>query len=139
MAALVIAVGNTLRGDDGAAHCVPLPAGVQRRAVLQLTPEIAAELAGCDPVVFLDADQCARGLLLEHVEPAPFPALLAHVARPAEIIALARTLFGFSGQAYTCRIPAVDFAAGAPLSRRTRKLARQAGREIARLLRDAPA
>jgi len=130
MAALVIAIGNPQRRDDGVAHYVPIPPGVEKRAVLQLTPEIAAEIVPYNPVVFVDADVAIEQLRMEAVVGTPTPSPLTHVSKPAEIVALARTLFGFSGQAYICRIPVIDLSEGDGLSQRTSQFAEQAAREI---------
>ena len=59
--ALVIGYGNTLRGDDGigpavaeAVAALGLP-GVRVIVAHQLTPELAADLADAQLVVFVDA------------------------------------------------------------------------------------
>ncbi|GAB4552173.1 MAG: hydrogenase maturation protease [Anaerolineae bacterium] len=60
---LILGIGNTVRGDDGlgAAAVAALKAShlpnwaVSYRAVHQLTPELAAEIAECDAVIFIDA------------------------------------------------------------------------------------
>src|SRR5271169_5144401 len=116
MPALVIAIGNPLRRDDGVAHCVRTPPGVETRAVLQLTPEIAEEIAGYDTVIFVDADVDASQVRVEAVDAAPSRAALTHASRPSEIVALARSLFGFAGEAYSCRIPVSDLSEGEGLS-----------------------
>jgi Ni,Fe-hydrogenase maturation factor len=134
MPALVIAIGNPLRRDDGVAHCVPTPPGVERRAVLQLTPEIAAELANYHTVIFVDADIYANQVRVETVYSKQSHSALTHIARPSEVVALARKLFGFSGEAYLCRIPVSDLTEGDGLSRKTSQFAAQAARKIDSLL-----
>jgi len=134
MRALVIAIGNPLRRDDGVAHAVRLPPGVERRDVLQLTPELAEEIAPYDAVVFIDADASAGELRIEPVNSLPSASPLTHVSKPAEIVALARALFGFSGGAYACRIPASEFSIGRGLSPGAKGFASQVGREIGDLL-----
>ena len=57
---LVIGIGNTLRGDDGVGWWLAQRAerwrpAVQVRVVQQLTPELAAELAPVNRVLFIDA------------------------------------------------------------------------------------
>ena len=133
MRALGIAIGNPLRRDDGAAHHVPMPAGFERRSLIQLSPEVAEEIALFDLVVFLDASATATEPGVEPVaEPArptsgsPF----THVCSPSEIVALARRLFGFSGRAYLCHIPAQDFSTGEKLSARATRFAQEAAAEI---------
>ena len=61
MVSLVIGYGNDLRSDDGAGRVVAdrldalaLP-DVTVRSVIQLTPELALEIAKFDTVVFVDA------------------------------------------------------------------------------------
>jgi Ni,Fe-hydrogenase maturation factor len=130
MSALVIAIGNPMRRDDGVAHHVQTPPGVERRAVLQLTPEMAEEIAQYNAVIFVDADVNAKQVAMEPVGKVPAPSPLTHVSNPVDIVALARALFGFSGHAYTCRIPACDLSEGEALSARSSKFAQQAAREI---------
>jgi hydrogenase maturation protease len=134
MPALVIAIGNRLRRDDGVSACVRTPPGVERRDVLQLTPEMAEEMASYDAVIFVDADVTTTQLRIEPLDPAPAPSPLTHVLRPATVVALARTLFGFSGDAFICRIPVSDLSEGEGLSRRTARFAGQAELQIDRLL-----
>jgi Ni,Fe-hydrogenase maturation factor len=134
MPAIVIAIGNPMRRDDGVAHRVRLMPGVETRAVLQLTPEMAEEIAPYSTVVFVDADVNAKQVRMEPVDSAPVPPALTHVSRPAEIVAMARTLFRFSGSAYTCHIPVSDLSEGEGISESTQRFARQAGAEIDNLL-----
>lgn len=130
MPALVVAIGNPLRRDDGVAHQVRTPRGVDERAVLQLTPELAAEIASYNMVFFIDADINANQVRILPVTAAPARSPLTHVSRPSEIVALAQALFGFTGAAYTCRIPARDLSAGEGLTERASAFAEQAAREI---------
>jgi len=136
MRTLLIACGNPLRRDDGAASealrfLAQAPNRVLR-VVHQLTPEIAEEIAGFDRVVFLDADAGAPRVTIERLVPTrsrdvPMPrSPLTHAANPAEIVALSCGLFGFHGKAFLCRIPARDFSADAGLSRNAALFAQQA-------------
>ncbi len=134
MPAIVIAIGNPLRRDDGVAQRVRVSPGVETRAVLQLTPEVAAEIAPYSTVVFVDADVNAQQVRMEPVDAAHAPSALTHVSRSSEIVALARTLFGFSGRAYICRIPVSDLSEGEGISESSQRFARQAGAEIDNLL-----
>jgi hydrogenase maturation protease len=138
MPTLVIAIGNTMRRDDGAAHRVMellgTRAGVEELALMQLTPELAKEIAEYRVVVFIDADVSAPDLRIAAVDSAPSPSPLTHVSRPSEIVALARTLFGFAGEAYICRIPVSDLSEGEGLSQRTKELTERAAQEIDTLL-----
>lgn len=138
MPTLIVAVGNRLRRDDGVAHHVldllgSLP-GVQTRALFQLTPELAQEIADFDVILFIDADLSAAAVSLEPLEP---PALrapaLAHVSHPAEVVAMSRALFGLAGRAYLCRIPVNDLSHGEGLSRRSAAFCAVAMRDIGEL------
>jgi Ni,Fe-hydrogenase maturation factor len=137
MRALVIAIGNPLRRDDGVAHRILKllgdGPGAERRAVLQLTPEMAEEIASFDLVVFLDASVTATEPLLEPVRPSA-GSPLTHVCSPGEIVALARSLFGFAGRAYLCHIPARDFSNSEKLSARAQRFADEAAGEIEHII-----
>ncbi len=133
MRTLVIAIGNPLRRDDGAAHHVLTPPDADRLAVLQLTPEMAEQIAGYDTVIFVDADVDAKQVEVEPVDTVVAPPALTHVSRPAENVAIARALFGFTGRAYTCRIPVCDLSEGEGLSTLTETFAQQASRAVAGL------
>ncbi len=138
MRALLIACGNPLRRDDGAAHRVlrflaPAPDRVFRE-VLQLTPELAEEIARFDRVVFLDADAGSNVLAIEPLCRTMAHSPLSHFSTPAEIVALARALFGFAGDALLCRIPADDFSAGEIPEKEVLQFAQQAAIRIANLI-----
>jgi len=120
---LILSVGNRLRRDDGVAHYVvnllKRTTGVQTRAVFQLTPDLAQEIADFDAILFIDADASAAAVSLERLEPSMAHApTLTHVSQPAEVVELSRVLFGFNGKAYLCRIPVEDLSAGEGLSLR---------------------
>jgi Ni,Fe-hydrogenase maturation factor len=134
MRSLFISCGNTLRCDDGVAHEVLqlLPAAAERevRSVQQLTPELAAEMAGYELVVFLDADTASLRPATEPIGAWAPRSPLTHVTTPAEIVALSRALFGFTGEALICRIPARDFRFDGDLSPDGIRSARQAADEL---------
>ena len=116
MRTLILACGNPLRGDDGVAHAVlrliePSP-HCALRSVHQLTPELAEEIARFSRVVFLDADAGSKALAIEPLHAFRPRSPLTHAASPEEVVALARALFGFAGEAFLCRIPAHDFTPG---------------------------
>lgn len=135
MNVILITIGNPLRGDDGAAHIVPSLMTIPARtlAVQQLTPEIAAELAGSDLAVFIDASADAAEVQI--TDPARDAApVLSHSSSPEEILAIAKRVFGFSGQAFCCAIPASNFNAGESISEQGRNHAQAAARELDRTL-----
>ncbi len=144
MKTILIAIGNTLRGDDGAAHRVlellgDLP-GVGTLAVHQLTPENAAEIASADQVFFVDADIRPGEPAIEELGtelPAHSP--FGHTMTPAEIAALSRTLFNFQGKAFLVRVPCQDFSQREALSREAEKNAKEAAAILRRKLSGIPA
>jgi hydrogenase maturation protease len=114
MTTLLIAIGNPLRGDDGAAHEVlrriaPRD-GLVTLSVHQLTPELAPEVARAERVFFIDADVEAESAAIAPVSTASLrTTALAHSLTPGEIVVLAQRLFGFEGTAYLCSIPVSTF------------------------------
>ncbi len=121
MTTILIAVGNEFRRDDGVARRVlellgPRPGSTTLR-VPQLAPELAEQIAGFERVVFIDADLEPGGVRLERLSAAEARAAqFGHSMQPAEIVALAAALYGFSGAAYLCRVPGVDFSNGSELT-----------------------
>ncbi len=115
----LIAVGNTLRRDDGVAHRVlellNLASDVVTRSCHQLMPEMAEDIAPADKVIIIDADVEPGEPRLELIEAQPSDPL-THMIRPAELVALSRRLYSFSGEAYLCRVPGFDFDQGIGLS-----------------------
>jgi hydrogenase maturation protease len=140
MRILLIACGNRLRGEDGVAadaverigRMAPYP---EIRLLHQLTPEVAAEIAGYSAVVFVDADASAREVRIEKIAPAPEAAALSHHVHPTAIVHLARSLFDFRGDAFLCHIPAMDFRPGCELTARGRRQSRRAVIAIEALLK----
>jgi Ni,Fe-hydrogenase maturation factor len=101
MATLLIAIGNSLRRDDGIAQAVlklmDARPSVDSRRILQLTPEMAENIAACETVIFIDADAGAAQLSIHPVDQPALPAAFTHVSTPAEIVAISRSLYGFAG------------------------------------------
>ena len=125
--ALVVGYGSDLRGDDAAGRRVAeriaslaLP-GVRARSLHQLAPELAAELAGCRLVVFVDADPGAGEVTVGALEPAESETSTTHHAAPEGLLSLAGRLFGHSPRAVLVRVPATDFEIGAGFSPMTQK------------------
>lgn len=131
---LVIAVGNRLRGDDGAAIWLAerllqssadrLPYPGQVIACHQLSPELADAIAAARAVLFVDASltegcgQDQQPLLL------PLPAradstALSHCFTPAQLLALSQALHGVCPPAWQLLIPGSDWRLGEQLSKRT--------------------
>ena len=140
MHTLVLAIGNTLRGDDGvAAHVADLlgtRAGVAVRRVHQLAPELAEEMAHAVAVVFVDADPGVAEARLERLAPAPQRSPFTHKVTASELVMLAEKLYGFQGAAYLCHVPAEDFTESDSLSEVAKAGARAAAQCVLALLVD---
>lgn len=128
-ATLVIGYGNDLRGDDAAGiRAATLLAGEapEHRSIItqQLAPDLAADIAQAERVVFVDAypaDRDGAPLRVERVpgdsEGAGSP--LGHRNDPATLVGLARRLFGATPEAWVVGIPAYCFDAGEAISPQT--------------------
>jgi hydrogenase maturation protease len=138
MRTVVLAIGNTLRGDDGVADRVANllgePSGVDVRRVHQLTPELAEELAHATAVVFVDADPGAAEARVERLVPAPQRSPFTHTVTPGDLVLLAEQLYGFQGVAYLCHVPARNFMEGDSLSEVAEAGARAAAECVLALL-----
>ncbi len=101
---VVIGYGNPLRQDDGIGRRAAelLPGGeVEIICCHQLTPELAAALAGASLAIFLDAavDQRPGEVLSRKVFPC-HSGLTSHHLAPEQLLDLARTLNGDAPPAF---------------------------------------
>ena len=139
--ALVIGIGNPLRGDDGVAHRVLElldGGGVALLAVHQLLPEMAPEIAGLRSVTFVDADLTAAEATLTRMDEARAASpIFGHSFGPAGLVGLSRRLYGFAGAAFVCRVPVKTFEAGWLLSGRAQAGATRAALLITSAFADA--
>lgn len=124
---MVIGVGNPARGDDGVGPAVaarveedPRAAGALVRSVMQLTPELAAEVSEASVVVIADA---RVGTAAGEVDWGPVGASesgvsgpFSHHLTPAALCHMAGVAFGRTPPAYVVGVGAAGFDAGAPLS-----------------------
>ncbi len=123
MSSLVIGYGNDLRSDDGAGRVVAdriseldLP-GVAVRSVIQLTPELALEMAEVDTVVFVDAS-------VEVSETTANPvgaglgeqAATSHYSTPERLMAMTATVGTPPSRAVAISIPVTDIGLGMELT-----------------------
>jgi hydrogenase maturation protease len=148
MKILAIGYGNTLRGDDGVGPLVAerlaaqnLP-NLESLAVPQLMPELAADMAQVEIVLFIDAcvgegnrnqsppelgdlgSNCKKVAtspisfqpLIKPLFPAPSVIRLDHAWSPSVLLHLSKTLYGANPSAYQILIPVVQFDYGATLS-----------------------
>lgn len=131
---LCVAIGNSLRGDDGVAHRVVElldPAIGAFVHAQQLVPELSAEIARWRNVIFVDADVRPGTPHIEPVGPQePRGSPLAHAMAPAEVVRLAARLFGFDGAAFVCHVPGTAFDPGEGLSAEAEANAHRAAQMI---------
>lgn len=151
--ALVIACGNPLRGDDGVGAAVArrlgVRSGVTVRICLQCTPELAADIAAADRVVFVDAGVGAtatprggprrRGVRVQRLDPRrAAPDALSHAAAPQGLLAMARDLYGVAPAGFLVTVAGARFELGRGLSPSVRRLIPSAVRAVVRLLSSRP-
>jgi hydrogenase maturation protease len=124
--ALVIGYGSDLRGDDAAGRAVADAiagmqlSGVAVRSQPQLTPELAMDMAGCDVVVFVDADVDAQEVSVTSVDAASGATFMTHHGDPAALLAMVPSVGELPAAAFVVSIPAHDLGLGTEMSERTR-------------------
>lgn len=145
--ALVVGVGNPARGDDGVGAAVaeavgrdPRFAGATVRSVLQLTPELAADVAEASIVVVVDAraGRPPGGVEWAAVEPRPGAPVFSHHVPVAALVALAQAVYGQAPPVYLVGVGAAGFGAGAPLSGPVAAAVPRAVEAITELVRERP-
>lgn len=120
-AVLVLGYGSDLRRDDGAGRVAAeavaardLP-GVTARALHQLTPELAEDLAGTQ-VIFVDATVARRTVDLTELAAGDGTGPMTHHADPRGLLDLAAALGAPAAGAWLVHIPAHDLGLGTGLS-----------------------
>ncbi len=120
---LALALGTTLRGDDGAGAAIArglaeLLPGLEVIEATELLPEHAEAVASADGVLFLDASVSGTPgeVRVEPVAPRAARAAVLHALLPEEIVGLARALYGRAPPAALVTIAGKDFAFGEGLS-----------------------
>jgi len=124
MTTLVVGYGNTLRGDDGVGYRMAeqvelwnLP-NVTTIACHQLTPELVANLAECDRVIFIDATP--PGMQIEvawrSLSPSDAPMLEAHRSDPADLLRLTAQLYDTAPSAQHLLLPTAEMGFSETLS-----------------------
>jgi len=124
MKTLVIGYGNTLRGDDGVGYLAAAQvaawdlAQVDAIARHQLTPGLAADLADCDRVLFIDATLpgTQADVQLRPLQPTAAARLDAHRSDPAELLQLTVQLYGQLPEAYHLLLPTAQMEFSETLS-----------------------
>jgi hydrogenase maturation protease len=126
MTVLVIGYGNTLRGDDGIGYQVAetvaewqLPQ-VRSIAVHQLLPELAADIAEVEIVVFVDAvvaiDSPTPEIAITPIFGGGDDNFSTHIITPQLLLGITHKLYCATPIAYFLTIPAIDFTLGTTLS-----------------------
>lgn len=133
----MIGYGSDLRTDDAAGRHVATavaaagPDGVEVRSLVQLTPEVAAELTGRRLVVFVDAAVDVSEVRVEHLDPVDVAPVTTHHVDPRGLLALCRLLGDPPAEVVCVSIPAHDLRIGTALTEATRRgVAEAAGRVL---------
>lgn len=123
MRILAFALGNPLRGDDGAGPAIAaglaaLVPPVEVVEAMELLPEHAEAVAAADGVVFLDAaaDGPPGEVRTAPVAPRAARAAVLHALLPDDVVGLARALHGRAPPATLVTIAGADFSFGEHLS-----------------------
>ncbi len=147
--ALVVGFGNAFRRDDGVGFAVlnalrdrlgqpPLDADedgyddlghpVDMLLLHQLVPELAANLAGYELVVFVDAHMgtIPEPIRQEELTVCYRAATVSHQVHPCTLLAMAQELYGHSPRGILLSIRGYDFDFGEGLSPETQALVPQA-------------
>ncbi|MBD2136282.1 hydrogenase maturation protease [Anabaena sp. FACHB-1237] len=127
--ATVIGYGNDLRGDDAIGQRVANTieswhlSNVKSYSVHQLTPELAANLAQTNIVIFVDAGvNCqSEDVQVESLLPAMDQEINGHTGDPRSLIALAQILYGHCPAAWLITVPGENFELSDRLSSKAEK------------------
>lgn len=127
---LVLACGNPLREDDGAAWKVAESLrgpGLDVRCLLHLGPELAEDVSRAGAVLFLDARE--RGepgtIRIEELAPDDEGPLLTHALSPRALLLCAKELYGHAPRARLLTIAGERFGHGEGLSPRVEAAVRK--------------
>jgi hydrogenase maturation protease len=123
---LIVAYGNPLRSDDGVGWAVAEELSrrlaspeVEVLQLLQLLPELAESISRADTVIFVDAscDGEPGELRCRPITPPPAKAQFTHQLSPAELLGLARQLYGATPEAFCVSLTGECFEHGDELSK----------------------
>lgn len=149
---LVIGYGNTLRGDDGVGQWVAEMIelwqeeenleNLRSHSYHQLTPELAADLANTQTVIFVDAcvgETLSQTVTVEALEVEELDTLrLGHDVTVRSLLTLTLTLYKTCPQAWLVSIPGFNFELGETFSPQTQQNATIALAEVKRLIHSSP-
>jgi hydrogenase maturation protease len=123
---LILGYGNTLRSDDGAGQRVAETiagwnlAHVRSLSLHQLTPEIAADIAAAETVIFVDAvspaEEATTQIQVLPIQAEDTPTHWAHFQDPRSLLALTQQVYGTAPPSWWILIPAINFEIGELLS-----------------------
>jgi len=126
MSRCLVAYGNELRGDDGAAwELARRLSGWTVHCVTQLLPELADQLQAEEEVVFVDACQGGVEVRCQRLTPQDVPGWPVHCGQPAQLLALCRQLYGRAPRAFVLTLPGQDFGYRMGLSALAQESVRQ--------------
>lgn len=136
---LVVGYGSTLRGDDGVGPAVAEWVSqqnwpdVEARAIHQLFPEVAEEIAKYDRVIFVDASAGETIRLVHTPLKEASDRLMAHRCSPGALLRMARELYGAHTVGQLITIPAFDFNINPAFSAQTQLFVKEAQELLERL------
>ena len=121
---LLFGYGNPGRGDDALgpeliARIAHLHfTGVECQNDMQLQVEHVTDLAGCDRVLFVDADMsCAEPFEFSEISPEKDGSYTSHAMNPSALLHAYRQVYGKDAPpAFLLRIRGYDFVLGGPLT-----------------------
>ena len=121
---LIIGYGNTLRSDDGAGQKVATIVAawklknVRSLAVQQLTPELAADIAEAEAVIFVDAIAASKNpqVTIQNLESGDNHYSCGHSFNPRSLLNFTQAVYGRVPPSYWLLIPAENFEFGETLS-----------------------
>ncbi len=122
---VIIAYGNPVRSDDGLAwhaakQLARLPA-TEIHCVQQLMPEIAEVISHARLLIFMDAAETGLPGEVSCIKVGDGPQSIggtSHYLSPAELVALARLLYGATPEAFSITVCGENFDHGETLSPR---------------------
>jgi hydrogenase maturation protease len=124
MKILVIGYGNPLRGDDSVGYRLAEQVAtwnwphVQAIACHQLTPELAATMAECDVVIFVDAalPGTQAAVAVQALSVGQATPLETHFSHPAALLRLTQQLYDQQPEAHQILIPTAEMGFSESLS-----------------------
>lgn len=133
MTSLLIGYGNDLRSDDGAGRVVAdriesmeIP-GVEVRSVMQLTPELALDIACVDQVVFVDASVDVAETTISEVAAVTRPGgAMTHHNTPGSLLDMTAMVGRTPRRAVAISIPVTELSLGTELTPMTELAVEQA-------------